>query len=225
MWERVKHFFRSVQRLEVQIFAAYAAYFWILAIFPAVMLIISILQYTPISPDDLRGLLERLVPASLQALTDYMIDELFAVNSPAVLSISAVVALWMTSKGILSLVRGLNRVYTARETRNPLLLRLHCVGFALAGVLAMILLLGLQLLSRDVIGVTPGIYNDTVAVTKVKPEIYNPQFIAAIQDALINIINTDEGKAIFDVYSHTGYAKAVDSDYDGARAALTAVDG
>ena len=34
------------------------------------------------------------------------------------------------------------------------------------------------------------------------------------------IINTPEGKAIFDVYSHTGYAKAVDSDYDGARAAL-----
>ena len=42
-------------------------------------------------------------------------------------------------------------------------------------------------------------------------------------DCFINIINTDEGQAIFSVYSHTGYAKAVDSDYDGARAALTAV--
>ncbi len=75
----------------------------------------------------------------------------------------------------------------------------------------------------NVIGVTEGIYNDTVAVTKANPDIYNPEFIAALQQSLINIINTDEGKAIFSVYSHTGYAVAADSDYDGARAALKVV--
>ena len=72
----------------------------------------------------------------------------------------------------------------------------------------------------NVIGVTPGIYNDTVAVTKAKEDIYNPEFIAAMQNALINVINTPEGAEIFSVYSHTGYAIATDSDYDGARAAL-----
>ena len=75
----------------------------------------------------------------------------------------------------------------------------------------------------NVIGVTPGIYNDTVAVTTAKADIYNPEFIAALQQALINIISTDEGKEIFSVYSHTGYAIASDSDYDGARQALTVV--
>jgi len=75
----------------------------------------------------------------------------------------------------------------------------------------------------NVIGVTSGIYNDTVAVTTAKPEIYNPEFIKALQTALINIINTEEGQAIFSVYSHTGYAIAQDSDYDAARQALTAV--
>jgi len=75
----------------------------------------------------------------------------------------------------------------------------------------------------NVIGVTPGIYNDTVAITKAKPEIYNDQFKTAMQNALINIINTDEGKAIFSVYSHEGYTVAVDSDYDAARAAQEAV--
>jgi len=75
----------------------------------------------------------------------------------------------------------------------------------------------------NVIGVTEGIYNDTVAITKAKPEIYNPDFIAAMQDSLIEIIGTDEGHKIFDVYSHTGYAKATDADYDGARKALEAV--
>ena len=75
----------------------------------------------------------------------------------------------------------------------------------------------------NVIGVTDGIYNDTVAVTTANPEIYNPEFMAALQTALINIINTEEGKAIFSVYSHAGYAVATDADYDSARAALTVV--
>ena len=74
----------------------------------------------------------------------------------------------------------------------------------------------------NVIGVTEGIYNDTVAISK-ESQYYTPELVAALQDCFINIINTDEGQAIFSVYSHTGYAKAVDSDYDGARAALTAV--
>lgn len=77
----------------------------------------------------------------------------------------------------------------------------------------------------NVIGVTEGIYNDTVAITMADPDIYNDEFIAALQNSLINIIGTDEGQSIFSVYSHTGYAKATDSDYDVARAALNAVEG
>ncbi len=76
----------------------------------------------------------------------------------------------------------------------------------------------------NVIGVTEPIYNDTVSITKANPAVYNPEFIKAMQTALINIIGTEEGKAIFSVYSHTGYAMATDADYDGARKALKAVE-
>lgn len=75
----------------------------------------------------------------------------------------------------------------------------------------------------NVIGVTDGIYNDTVSITKANEAVYNPEFIAAMQNALINVINTPEGQEIFSVYSHTGYALATDADYEGARQALTVV--
>ena len=71
----------------------------------------------------------------------------------------------------------------------------------------------------NVIGVTEGIYNDTVAISK-ESQFYTPELKEALQNCFINIINTEEGKAIFDVYSHAGYAVAQDSVYDGARAAL-----
>ena len=75
----------------------------------------------------------------------------------------------------------------------------------------------------SVIGVTDGIYNDTVSITKANDAVYNSEFIQAIQNALINVINTEEGKEIFSVYSHAGYAMATDADYEGARIALKVV--
>ena len=76
----------------------------------------------------------------------------------------------------------------------------------------------------NVIGVTAPIYNDTVSITKANPAVYNPEFIAAMQNALISVIGTEEGKAIFAVYSHTGYAPAVDADYESARQALSVIE-
>lgn len=74
----------------------------------------------------------------------------------------------------------------------------------------------------NVIGVTDGIYNDTVAISKRSP-YYTDELKEALQQCFINIINTEKGKEIFGVYSHAGYAIATDADYDGARAALAAV--
>jgi len=69
-----------------------------------------------------------------------------------------------------------------------------------------------------VIGVTAPIYNDTISVSKNSP-IMDADLIAALQDAFINIGNTEEGKAVIAIYSHNGYQKAQASDYDNERAA------
>lgn len=69
-----------------------------------------------------------------------------------------------------------------------------------------------------VIGVTPGIYNDTVSVSKFSP-IMDDGLKAALQQAFINIGNTDEGKEVIAIYSHNGYQVAQDSDYDNERKA------
>lgn len=70
----------------------------------------------------------------------------------------------------------------------------------------------------NVIAVTPGIYNDTITVSK-SSEIMDKDLIAALQTAFINIGNTDAGKEVIAIYSHNGYQKAVSSDYDNERAA------
>mgnify|MGYP002249696024 CR=1 FL=1 len=69
-----------------------------------------------------------------------------------------------------------------------------------------------------VIGVTAPIYNDTISVSK-NSEIMDADLIAALQQAFINIGNTEEGKEVIAIYSHNGYLPAKSSDYDSERAA------
>ena len=70
----------------------------------------------------------------------------------------------------------------------------------------------------NVIGVTPGIYNDTVSVSKYS-KIMTDEFKSALQQAFINIGNTEEGKEVISIYAHNGYQIATDADYDNERKA------
>ena len=139
----IRRFFYYYRTLEVNVYAAYASYFILLSVFPALMLLISILQLTSLSSVELEILLKGLVPESLSGMVEYLVKELFASNSMAVLSVSAAAALWMSSKGVYSLHRGLNKVYNQGITRNSLVVRLECALFTLllfAGLLVTVVL-------------------------------------------------------------------------------------
>lgn len=70
----------------------------------------------------------------------------------------------------------------------------------------------------NVIGVTQGIYNDTVCVSKTSP-VMTEDFKQAVGKALIDIGNTDEGKAIISTFAQVGYTWGDDANYDGERQA------
>jgi phosphonate transport system substrate-binding protein len=79
----------------------------------------------------------------------------------------------------------------------------------------------------DVVFVTPGVYNDTITVSKATVD---DDLQAAIEQAFINLVQDTTPLEdpsgdfqvvadIFSVYSHEGYVKADDEDYDVAREA------
>ncbi|WP_026527308.1 phosphate/phosphite/phosphonate ABC transporter substrate-binding protein [Butyrivibrio sp. VCD2006] len=70
----------------------------------------------------------------------------------------------------------------------------------------------------NVIGVTDGIYNDTISVSKTSP-VMDDNFKTALKNAFINIGNTDAGKEVISIYNHNGYVEANSEDYDSERAA------
>lgn len=70
----------------------------------------------------------------------------------------------------------------------------------------------------NVIGVTPAIFNDTISVSKNSKNM-DDDLKKALQDAFINIGESEEGKKVIEIYSHEGYQKSTSKEYDNERKA------
>ena len=140
---RLKTIARAVQRelagAQIPAFAANAAFFLFLSLFPALLFLLSVTQYTTVSMDGLLNFLSPIVPDALEPLVTAILSDLSRSNSAGILSLSTVFLLWSASKGVYGLVRGLNQALRVQETRPYLLVRALCVLYT-AAVLAILLI-------------------------------------------------------------------------------------
>ena len=135
MKERIIRMIGRISSIPISVYAGNASFFLILSVFPLATLLLGILQYLPFTGDELIAMFSRIVPETAASLFHF----LFFVNNPtAVISVSAVAAVWAASRGTYGILRGLNRAYELQETRHYIRVRLHCVLDTLLLVLAIL---------------------------------------------------------------------------------------
>lgn len=138
---RTVHLYRHVQSLDIPLHAANAGFFIILSLFPALVLVLSLLRYTGLQVSSLVEVLASVLPAALMATVEELVLSTYENSSGALVGISALTALWSASKGIYGLMTGLNRVYGVSENRGWLYTR--CISVLYTFVFLAVLLLTL----------------------------------------------------------------------------------
>ena len=133
----------QVRAMQIPVYAGNASFFLLLSLFPILSLLLSLLPYTPLTVQTLLIFCEELVPVWMQAPLAYLIRTIYASSSAAIVSLSAGLTLWSASKGMLSLLYGLNAVAEVRETRSYVRRRLLCMLYTVGMLLALLLTLGL----------------------------------------------------------------------------------
>lgn len=114
-------------RDEVSVYAAQASFFIVLAVFPFLMVLLTLVQVIPaVSKADVMSAMVALSPDMLAAMVVSVVDDLYTKSPGTILSVSGIAALWSSSRGMLSLERGLNRVYETPEKRGYFLSRFIC---------------------------------------------------------------------------------------------------
>ena len=129
---------------EMTVYAAQASFFIIMAAFPFIILMLSIIQVIPnISQGDLLELLGPMIPRQFGQILDSVVNSLYTNSPGTLLSLSALAALWSASKGMMSIARGLNRVQGDHSHRGYIITRIICSGYTIVFILVCILSLGL----------------------------------------------------------------------------------
>lgn len=141
---KIRAFTTKLRDDSISAFAAQAAFFIILSFFPFLMFLLTLLNYLPVSAEDLQTLASGIFPGTVNNILNTIFSELVEKSSGTVLSVTVLAALWSASRGMLALVRGLNAVYQHKETRNYFLIRgvsiLYTLGFAALLIAALVLL-------------------------------------------------------------------------------------
>ena len=101
----------ELARMKISMLAANTGYFIVLSVFPALLLLLSGLRYTGLSVDDLLEALDGVIPQAMMSTARGLILSVYNNASGAVAGVSALTALWSSSRGMYGLLTGLNTIY------------------------------------------------------------------------------------------------------------------
>lgn len=137
-------FSRKIRDDFVSAFSAQVAFFVIISFFPFIMLLLTLLQYLPVTEYNMLTILTQVFPASVSSLVVSIVNEVYDKTSGTVISVAAISALWTSSKAMLAIVKGLNSVYGIKETRSYIRLRIistiYTLIFAIMIVVTLVIL-------------------------------------------------------------------------------------
>ena len=148
---KIMNFAQYMIGLRVPVHAANASYFIVLAVFPALVLILGLLRYTGLAVETLTDLMEGFLPAALMPSVKKLILSTYQNTSGAMVSVSAVVALWSASRGIYGLHTGLNSIYEVDENRGYFYTRGMCMVYTILFLIVMLLTLVLSVFGTTIV--------------------------------------------------------------------------
>lgn len=146
----IRDFAKQLSRDNVAAFASSTAFFFFLSLVPMLMIICSVLPYTPLTEDNLMTAVTRITPDTMDPLMVSIISQVYDKYSN-VLPIAIIVTIWSAGKGMLALMRGLNVVNGVLENRNYFILRLEASFYTVLTIAALMLSLGFSVFGKSII--------------------------------------------------------------------------
>jgi membrane protein len=146
----LRYYAKKFGAYHISTYAASASFFIITAIFPLLMLTMSIIGYTPLDAQSFLDMISNLIPSSFQPFF-YSIAQSTETSSVTTLSVSLVATLWTAAKSMIGLLDGLNAIADVNDTRNFIFKRIICIGYMLILILGLMFNLALRVFGQHIL--------------------------------------------------------------------------
>ncbi|MCM1535842.1 MAG: YihY/virulence factor BrkB family protein [Clostridium sp.] len=145
-----KDFSSQMKKQNISAFASSTAFFLFLSLVPMLVMICTIIPFTPLTEENLVAAIEDFVPAVMDPLVQGMVAEVYD-KSAGILSIAAIATLWSAAQGVLALMRGLNAINGVEEKRNYIVVRMIASFYTLVMLIVLILSLFVMVFGNELV--------------------------------------------------------------------------
>lgn len=135
---KIKNITDKIAEDHISAYAAQSAFFIMLSLVPILLLLMTLVRFTPITQADIMAAAYELFPKTVSSTIISIVNEVYSQTGTAI-SVSLLVALWSAGKGVLAISNGLNTIRGQVETRNYIFLRLRAAFYTVLFLLAIIL--------------------------------------------------------------------------------------
>lgn len=138
-FNKLREFNKLSKKNALSAHASEAAFFLFLSLIPGIFFLFTMISYTSITENNLTTFMINMIPDMFEQFFISIISEVYN-QSIVMIILTATIAIWSSTKGILALMRAFNIIHGTKETRNFILVRLLAAVYA-------IILLGLLMIS------------------------------------------------------------------------------
>lgn len=147
-WTFIKHFGGRCIKDNVSVFAAQASFFLIISSIPFIMLLLALSQYAvPFSKDEVMLAITKHTSPLIVGFASHIINELFD-KSVSLLSVTALTTMWSASRGVMSLIQGLDNIYMKDASSNYIRERAASIFYTLIFIVSLIICVVLMLIGQ-----------------------------------------------------------------------------
>lgn len=148
--EKIIYFYIKVRNDDIFALAAQLAYYLILAFFPFLIFLITLIGINKFDSITVIYGLKSILPANVFNLVHKTVLEILNQQNVGLLGISIILSMWSASSGIRAVIRGINKAYNLKEKRGFINLCFVAIIFTIALTLIIIFTL-IALVFGDII--------------------------------------------------------------------------
>ena len=138
--KKVFDFIERVARHHVGAYAAQSAFFLVLSLIPIILLLMTLVQYTPLTKADVMTAAYEVFPVTIRTTIVSIINEVYN-QSRVIIPVTALVAIWSAGRGTMAISNGLNSIHGRIETRNYFFVRIRAAFYTVLLIIAIVLCL------------------------------------------------------------------------------------
>lgn len=160
------HLIVKIKKDDIFALASQQSYYLILAFFPFVISLASLVGYINLGSNDIIEGLKNILPSSIFELTKSTIKDVLGSQHTGLFSISIIVSLWMSSAGFKGVIKGINKAYNIIENRSYVkrttIAFISTIALALTIFMALFILVFGKVLSDYIISIVQ--YNQLISI-------------------------------------------------------------